>query len=131
MSVSLILISEDDEKTFTALPARLTLSCLKPGDVGMQEPCIWEMKDGTIWLWARTSAGYQYESFSRDGMMSFTQPQPSVFTSPASPLEIAEYPATGDLYAVYNLTTPIPTERPGHFQSRLGPHAACRAPKPR
>jgi len=102
ISITLILISDDDGKTFRALPARLTLPCLKPGDVGMQEPGIWEMKDGTIWLWARTSAGYQYESYSRDGMVSFTQPQPSVFTSPTSPLEIAADPVTGDLYAVYN-----------------------------
>ncbi|MDO4739824.1 MAG: sialidase family protein [Eubacteriales bacterium] len=105
LSVSLLLVSEDDGRSFRALPARLTLPCLRPGDVGMQEPGIREMSDGTIWLWARTSAGCQYECFSRDGLNSFTPPQPSIFTSPTSPLEIAEDPASGALYAAYN---PVP-----------------------
>lgn len=102
LSVSMVLVSADDGHTFSALNARLTLPCLRPGDVGMQEPGIWQGKDGAVWLWARTGAGWQYESWSFDGMNSFTPPSQSVFSSPASPLEIAQDPSTGVLYAAYN-----------------------------
>lgn len=116
LSVCVCLVSEDDGKTFTATPPRVTIPVLRKGDVGMQEPGIWERKDGTIWMWARTSAGFQYECFSHDTMLSFTPPQPSVFTSPTSPLEITEDPATGVLYAAYN---PSPNFN-GKPQSKAG-----------
>ena len=103
--VSTVLVSDDDGKHFTTLPVRLTLSTPDPEGVGMQEPGVFEHRDGTVRLWARTSAGHQYECYSRDGMMSFTQPGPSVFTSPISPLEMAEH--EGVLYAVYN---PVPLD---------------------
>ena len=59
-------------------------------------------------LWARTTAGYQYESWSYDGMKTFTPPAPSIFSSPRSPMEIAVNPETGIYYAIYN---PYPSER--------------------
>lgn len=99
-AVSSCLVSTDDGKTFSLIPIRLTIPALKAGDVGMQEPGIYQHKDGTIRLWARTSAGFQYESYSHDNLNSFTAPAPSVFTSPDSPLEMAEH--DGILYAVYN-----------------------------
>lgn len=104
-AVSTVLVSEDDGKRFTTLPVRLTLSTPDPKGVGMQEPGIFEHGDGTVRLWARTSAGHQYECYSRDGLQSFTRPGPSVFTSPTSPLEMAEN--DGVLYAVYN---PVPLD---------------------
>ena len=103
--ISTVLISEDDGRTFTTLPVRLTLPALDKNGVGMQEPGIFEHADGTVRLWARTKAGCQYESYSRDGMRSFTAPAPSVFTSPDSPLEMAAH--DGVLYAVYN---PVPRD---------------------
>ena len=102
-AVSTVLVSEDDGKSFTALPVRLTISALDSKGVGMQEPGIYEHADGTVRLWARTTAGCQYECYSRDGMRSFTAPAPSVFTSPDSPMAIAGH--AGALYAVYN---PVP-----------------------
>lgn len=102
-AVSTVLVSEDDGKMFTTLPVRLTISARDKNGVGMQEPGIIEHEDGSIRLWARTSAGCQYECYSRDHLKSFTEPAPSVFTSPTSPLEMAEH--DGVLYAVYN---PVP-----------------------
>ena len=103
--VSVVLVSEDDGRSFTTLPARLTFAAQDGYGVGMQEPGIYEHEDGVIRLWARTSAGHQYECYSRDGLRSFTAPAPSVFTSPTSPLEMAEH--DGVLYAVYN---PVPLD---------------------
>lgn len=113
-AVSTVLVSEDDGKTFTTLPVRLTIAAHDAGGVGMQEPGIFEHKDGAIRLWARTSAGYQYECYSRDTLRSFTEPAPSVFTSPTSPLEMAEH--AGVLYAVYN---PVPLDN-YHVPTKAG-----------
>lgn len=114
-AVSVVFVSEDDGATWRLLPFRLTLPATRPDDVGMQEPGLFRFKDGTLWLWARTTAGCQYESFSRDGLASFTTPQPSVFSGPASPLEVARDPATDTLYAAYN---PVP-----NYAGRPGRHS--------
>ena len=52
----------------------------------------------------RTSRMYQYQSYSIDGMRSFTPPEPSAFTSPLSPMTVIRL-ADGSLLAAYN---PIP-----------------------
>ncbi len=112
-SVSVVFVSEDDGATFSLLPPRLTVPALGDGPAGelgrragMQEPGLVELRDGTIWLWARTGLGGQYECLSRDGMRTFTMPQPSrFFTGPCSPLEVARDEATGALYAAFN---PVP-----------------------
>lgn len=108
-SYSLLLLSEDDGATFSPTPVRLSLSALREREVGMQEPGLIEHLDGTMRLWARTTRGSQYESYSRDGFQTATEPSPSIFTSPASPMELARDPHTGTLYAVYN---PIPGYQP-------------------
>ena len=102
-SVTVVFVSDDDGATFTLLPARLAIPSLGGGQAGMQEPGLIELRDGTIWIWARTGMGAQYESLSRDGMATFTAPQPSAFfTGPCSPLEVARDEATGALYAAFN-----------------------------
>jgi len=120
-AVSSCLVSEDDGKTFSLLPIRLTIPALKAGDVGMQEPGIIQYPDGTIYLWARTSAGFQYESYSHDNLVSFTPPTASVFTSPDSPLEIAEH--EGIYYAVYN-----PVARNAYVHRNGVPYSWSRTP---
>ncbi|MBR2634720.1 MAG: exo-alpha-sialidase [Clostridia bacterium] len=99
-SVAVVLLSEDDGANFDITPARLTIPALNKSGRGMQEPGLYQHRDGTLRLWARTTAGYQYESFSRDLATTFYTPQPSLFSSPCSPLEMAEH--DGVLYAVYN-----------------------------
>ena len=47
----------------------------------------------------------QYESFSCDGGKTWTTASPSRFTSPESPMLIAENPYSGKFYAIYN---PVP-----------------------
>ena len=102
-SVTMVFVSDDDGATFKLLPPRLAIPALGGSRAGMQEPGLIELRDGTIWIWARTDMGTQYESRSRDGMATFTAPQPSAFfTGPCSPLEVARHEATGALYAAFN-----------------------------
>ena len=100
---STCLYSEDDGATFRTYHAWADIS-LPHSSTGLQEPGAFLLPDGTVWMYARTDAGFQYESFSYDGLRSFTAPVPSVFTSPASPMLIKK----GESGAVYALYNPIP-----------------------
>ena len=100
---STVLYSEDDGSSFVMPKEQLTLP-YRHTRAGMQEPGVLFLPDGTLWLWARTDMGYQYEAFSRDGGQTFTPPEPSVFTSPCSPMQVKRM-ESGTVYAVYN---PIP-----------------------
>ena len=73
--------SEDDGATFRIYHAWVDFS-LPHSSTGLQEPGTFLLPDGTVWMYARTDAGFQYESFTYDGLRSFTAPVPSVFTSP-------------------------------------------------
>ncbi len=103
---TVVLVSRDDGASFTLAPPRLTLNDRASGRCasGMMEPGLLQKRNGTLWLWARTVLGYQYESFSPDGMQTFTPPVPSPFTSPDSPMEVLRG-RDGTLYLAYN---PIP-----------------------
>ncbi len=79
-----------------------------PGGGGLQEPGVIELSDGRLWAWARNSwqqgdAGRrQWQAFSEDGGRIWSEPEPSVFVSPCSPLSMKRIPSTGDLLAVWN-----------------------------
>ena len=104
-AITVLLISDDDGKTFRMHPnARLCHSDHINLRHGLQEPGIIELSKDVFWLWMRTGASYQYQSFSVDGLHSFTSPEPSIFTSPDSPMQIVRYDAD-TLYAIYN---PVP-----------------------
>jgi len=78
------------------------------GDQGLQEPGVIELHNGNLWSWTRTgwinggACGRQWQSFSADSGHTWTEPEPSQFVSPRSPLSMKRIPATGDLLAVWN-----------------------------
>jgi len=104
-AVSVLLMSDDDGASFY-MNRKSYLNCNISINYryGLQEPGIVELSPGIFWLWMRTGAGFQYESYSLDNLNTFTPPQPSIFTSPDSPMEIARL-NENTLFAVYN---PIP-----------------------
>lgn len=104
-ALTVLLVSGDDGATFSLQRD----VCLAHNDKinrghGLQEPGIIELAPDVTWLWMRTGAGYQYESFSFDGLRSFTPPEASIFTSPDSPMQVVRFDEK-TLYAIYN---PIP-----------------------
>lgn len=104
-AMTVLLVSEDDGASFSLLRgARLTHSQKVNIGHGLQEPGIIELSPDHFWIWMRTGASYQYESFSYDGLCTFTLPEPSVFTSPDSPMEVIREDEN-TLYTVYN---PVP-----------------------
>ena len=74
-----------------------------PGQVGvgMQEPGVIALPDGTWWLWARGDQGWQWQSFSADRGQTWTPPTASPFASPCSPLSMRQL-GDGRLVAVWN-----------------------------
>ena len=98
------LYSDDDGETWQESPD-IVFAPFSGTTTGLQEGGVVEKKNGTLWAYYRTDHMLQYETFSMDGGLHWTAPQPSRFTSPPSPLKIKRRPETGDLYAVWN---PIP-----------------------
>ncbi|MDF2725276.1 MAG: hypothetical protein K0Q59_4953 [Paenibacillus sp.] len=118
--IQFFFLSDDDGKTWRE--ARTAVWLDEPrSTTGLQEPGVIERKDGTLWSWSRTDMGTQFETFSHDGGETWTKPNVSSFTSPASPLSMKRIPGTGELIAVWN---PIP-----NYQTRVfAPGTAGRTP---
>ncbi len=71
---------------------------------GFQEPGIFELRDGSLWCYIRTGLGCQYEAFSTDGGLHWSDPQPNLyFSSPCSPMLVKM--VDGITVAIFN---PIP-----------------------
>ena len=55
---------------------------------GLQEPGVFELPDGRIWMFIRTPDGHQYERFSSDGGETWCPVRPNLkFPSPLSPMQ--------------------------------------------
>lgn len=115
------LLSHDGGKTWAESETSYYRS-FPNGGGGFQEPGVIELKEGRLWSWSRNS-GYnggagrcQWQSFSDDFGNTWSEPEPSVFISPCSPLSMKRIPSTGDLLAVWNdqsqLSEPISERRP-------------------
>jgi hypothetical protein len=79
-----------------------------PDGHGWQEPGVVQLQDGRLWCWMRTGwageerCGRQWQSFSEDDGVTWSEPEESQFVSPYSPLSMKRIPQTGDLFAVWN-----------------------------
>ncbi len=96
--------SLDNGKTWVESP-NISLLNVTQTKSGLQEPGLILLKDNLLMAWARTDLGRQYQMFSKDQGKTWSQPEPSFFTSPLSPLSMKRNPYTGHLFAVWN---PIP-----------------------
>ncbi|MCX7705198.1 MAG: glycoside hydrolase [bacterium] len=85
-----------------------------PSGHGLQEPGVIELKNGRLWSWTRPGEeGRQWQSFSDDQGQTWTEPEPSQFVSPSSPMHVKRIPKTGDLLVVWNDHSRIfETEKP-------------------
>ena len=101
-AVAVFWKSADDGKTFfkagkTEMPHKIFTT-------GLQEPVCAELDDGRLVAYFRNNSGRQYVAFSSDRAKTWTEPQPSVITSPPSPMSLKRL-SDGRFFAVYN---PIP-----------------------
>jgi len=96
-------LSDDDGVTWREAKNFCALQSRHSGS-GLQEPGLIELRNGTLWAWARTDLDRQYEMTSTDCGETWTVPEPSRFSSPCSPLSMKRMP-NDNLLAVWN---PIP-----------------------
>ena len=99
--VAEFFLSDDDGRTWRKAREYCTLPVTHTKS-GLQEPGVIETSPGTLWGWARTDLGRQYEFFSADGGETWSVPAPSRFTSPNSPLSMKRVPGSDRLLAIWN-----------------------------
>lgn len=83
--------SDDNGKTWEESFAPI---CTPFGDdhYGLGEPGLYELPDGSLWCYARTAYGHQYEARSTDGGKSWSKVLPNVFfTSPDAPMRVRDF----------------------------------------
>jgi len=68
---------------------------------GLDEPAVVELPDGDLFMLARTGTNRLWQSFSRDGGLTWEEPTPSPLTSHNCPAALLR-PAGGAVLAVYN-----------------------------
>ena len=94
-----------DDDGYTWQKNETEFACPFPSNPdGYEEPGIYELPDGRLWCYIRTSLGCQYQSFSSDNGTTWTAPEPNLFfSSPCSPMLVKD---CGELtVAVFN---PLP-----------------------
>lgn len=124
------LLSDDEGQTWQE--SRSSFYRCFPDGHGWQEPGAIQLKDGRLWAWMRTGwsgnerCGRQWQTFSSDEGLTWSEPEESSFVSPYSPLSIKRNPLTGDLLAVWNDHSgrfPTPSyDIPDHPGARWGIH---------
>lgn len=71
---------------------------------GIQDTGVIELAHGALWAYSRSTGGTQLQSFSLDDGDTWTDPAPSRFTSPCSPMQMKRL-VDGRILAVWN---PVP-----------------------
>jgi len=92
-----VLWSDDDGRTWLVSKNRLTLH-----QRGAMEPHVEETGDGRVLMVMRNQLGKIYQSESRDGGESWSEPVASPLTAPESCPELTRIPSTGDLLMIWN-----------------------------
>jgi len=72
------------------------------GHSGLQESGVVELADRSLFSWARTDLGCQYEFRSHDGGVTWEGPSRGPLVSPLSAASIKRVPGTAALLALYN-----------------------------
>jgi len=80
---------------------------------GLQEPGAVELADGSLYSWARTDVGTQYEFRSRDNGETWSPPVPGNLISSLGPASVKRLPHSSALLAVYNDRSAFPVVRDG------------------
>ena len=94
-----VCYSDDDGKSFCMM--KHFVRSPYNDAVQLQEPGLYELSDGRLWMFCRTAYGHQYQCFSNDGGESFGELTPALrFTSPDSPMQVKA--AHGYTLAVFN-----------------------------
>lgn len=118
-----LYVSTDEGVTFAPRGEARMPYPIEKFPLGLQEPGVEQFADGRLYAFFRNQTGRQLESFSSDGGYTWTAPEPSIFTSPVSPMNMRRL-SCGKIAAVYN---PAPLY-PGRGEMRRGVWTGGRTP---
>jgi len=101
-------VSDDEGATWKASESQLLVRLNKGRDgyFSFEEPCIEELRDGRLLMLGRTELGRQYQCYSKDAGVSWSEPQPATLASAYAPALLARMPKSNDLLAVWNQVSP-------------------------
>ena len=102
-AIAKIHYSDDDGATWHTSKSIAILESEISG-TGLQEPGVEELDDGRLYFYYRNDLGRQYQAYSVGENFILSKPEPSLFTSPQSPLSSKRL-SNNKIAIVYN---PIP-----------------------
>lgn len=108
--------SDDDGRTWQSSEQRMDLS-----GRGAEEPCVVELKDGSLLALLRTSLGTIHTARSTNGGVTWSKPVATDLPSPAAPPLVKRIPSTGDLLLIWNRNY----QRDHHHQGERTPLSAA------
>jgi hypothetical protein len=92
-----LFYSDDMGGTWQRAPGAVRL----PG-IGVQEPGVVELEDGSLFMIVRNSLGTIHAARSRTGGLIWGEPFSTGLVSPVAPASIKRIPCTGDLLMIFN-----------------------------
>jgi len=120
MDITFVYYSDDEGKSWRRSEGHVIV-WKDDGYGGMwpcDEPNIVELRDGRLLMFARTTLGRIYQSFSDDGGRRWSYPQPTELASSYSPCSLKRIPQTGDLLCIWNQVSADEIRR-GYRRGRL------------
>lgn len=82
-----VFYSDDDGMSWSI--SKDTVCSPYDDNIQLQEPGVYELPDGRVWMWCRTAYGHQYQCFSSDNGDTWSNIMPAYrFTSPDSPMQV-------------------------------------------
>lgn len=107
-NIACVAVSEDDGESFHLIDtSKTSLRYYKNPNLWgeISETGLIEIEPGKFWMWMRTEHLFcQYISYSEDNLQTFSQPEPSMFSSCNSPCQFMRVNER-QIYIIYN---PIP-----------------------
>lgn len=100
LSYSYAYFSDDEGETWHASRSELFVSVSRAA-YDLEEPTVVELRDGRVLMHLRSQLGRIYRSFSEDGGLSWSTPEPLQIASSYCPQYLTRMP-TGDLLMVWN-----------------------------
>ncbi|MBO4299086.1 MAG: AraC family transcriptional regulator [Clostridia bacterium] len=110
-------VSDDDGVTWTMVNHALSLSCRSTVQ-GLRYPALLPEKGSTVRCFAATDLGCQYESVSLDDAQSWSQPQPTLISSPMACMSVAQFDS-GLRAALFNPVPDYVSRGAGKTETRL------------
>lgn len=106
LCASFMYYSDDGGNTWQRNLCEIAVRLMEGADLlgygDFEEPAVVELRDGRLLCLGRTRMGQLYQSFSENGGLTWSIPEPTGLASSYSPCALKTIPSTGDILCVWN-----------------------------